>query len=270
MAIAAAIDQALIAEAARWGDYADDFYGVGQLYTPYDQLLDVRSDLLANWFPQRSQIVLDHFTARGLYPFMAAPGFEVNGTPQHGGLIAAGDLLGMAASSGTVYYTLDGNDPRLSGGTVNWSSAQEYDGTPVSLTESTLVRARALDSGQWSALNEAWFYLSTPVALHLAISGHGYLVLDQVQLGFGLDGRLGDDLWLIAADPATGRPLRFADHVRFDATETDVTLGRWPDGDPTAAGLFPMTEPTFAEANSGPVLGPAVISELHYHPAAVR
>ena len=108
--------------------------------------------------------------------------------------------------------------------------------------------------------------LKSTLAAGTTIGGHDYLVLDQMQLGFGLDGQLGGDLWLIAADPATGRPLRFADHVTFDATDPGVTLGRWPDGDPDQA-LFPMTEPTFGAANSGPVLGDVVISEIHYHPA---
>ena len=59
--------------------------------------------------------------------------------------------------------------------------------------------------------------------------------------------------------------MRFVDHVDFGATDPDRTLGRWPDADPSGR-LFPMTRPTFGQANSGPVAGAVVISELHYHP----
>jgi hypothetical protein len=93
-----------------------------------------------------------------------------------------------------------------------------------------------------------------------------YLVRDETEFGFGLDGQLGDDLWLIEADSATGRPVRFADHVEFDAAEPGVTFGRWHNADP-AGTLFPMTASTFGGPNSGPVQGDVIISEIHYHPA---
>ena len=44
--------------------------------------------------------------------------FTVNGAYQHGGEVQRGDLLTMAASGQTIYYTLDGTDPRLPGGDV--------------------------------------------------------------------------------------------------------------------------------------------------------
>ena len=76
----------------------------------------------------------------------------------------------------------------------------------------------------------------------------GFLVFDQRQMGFGFKGQQPDDAWLIAADP-TGRPLRFADQVVFDASPQNVSLGRWPDGQ---GPLLPMTRLTFGQRNSGP------------------
>ncbi len=52
--------------------------------------------------------------------FLGAPTFN-----QDGGLIAPGFELRMNATVGTIYYTLDGSDPRLSGGDVS-PAAIEY------------------------------------------------------------------------------------------------------------------------------------------------
>lgn len=52
-----------------------------------------------------------------------------------------------------VWFTTDGSDPRLSGGSIN-PSAIEYS-EPMTLTETTRIKARVLDGGVWSALNEA-------------------------------------------------------------------------------------------------------------------
>ncbi len=100
----------------------------------------------------------------------------------------------------------------------------------------------------------------------VTIGGHDYVTIDVTQIGLALDGQLGDELYLVASDPITGRPLRFVDHVTFAGTNPGMTLGRWPDGDPNQA-LFPMTQPTLGGVNSGPALGAVVISEIHYHPA---
>jgi hypothetical protein len=53
---------------------------------------------------------------------------------------------------GTIYYTLDGTDPRAVGGAT---AGTVYSG-PIALRESTRVKARA-KNGQWSALHEAVF-----------------------------------------------------------------------------------------------------------------
>jgi hypothetical protein len=87
-----------------------------------------------------------------------------------------------------------------------------------------------------------------------------YRVWDETQLGFGFRGQSSDDAWLIAAD-ANGRPVRFVDHVEFDAAMNGVTLGRWPNG---SGALFPQTANSLGRANSGPVPSSIVIAEVHY------
>ncbi len=56
-----------------------------------------------------------------------------------------------------IYYTLDGSDPRLSGGEIS-NRAQRYE-EPVTLSDTTHVKARALKEDRWSALSKAEFFV---------------------------------------------------------------------------------------------------------------
>ncbi|MBL9129437.1 MAG: lamin tail domain-containing protein [Verrucomicrobiales bacterium] len=98
----------------------------------------------------RSAVVLQQLRSDGLYPTVAAPQFN-----QDGGPIPAGFGLLLAPGTATIYFTLDGTDPRRPGGAVS-STARRYT-TPVSLAESATVKARVLDNGAWSALSSADF-----------------------------------------------------------------------------------------------------------------
>ncbi|MGB2820746.1 MAG: hypothetical protein WBF17_07185, partial [Phycisphaerae bacterium] len=53
------------------------------------------------------------------------------------------------------------------------------------------------------------------------------------------------------------------DYVDYDFTPADQSTGRWLNGE---GDLYPMVGPTPGGANSGPYIGPAVISEIHYNP----
>ena len=66
-----------------------------------------------------------------------------------------GTNLSISAAAGSIYYTLDGSDPRLPGGAVA-PGALAYAG-PLVVVAPTRVRARALDAATWSALNDATF-----------------------------------------------------------------------------------------------------------------
>ena len=82
------------------------------------------------------------------YPTVEPPTFQIRGADHHGGYVSTGDLLDMVKSApgGTVWYTLDGSDPRVPG-----SSA----GTPSGLT---LVAENAAKRAMVpaAALDDAW------------------------------------------------------------------------------------------------------------------
>jgi hypothetical protein len=107
MSRAAEIDLAIIAESARWGDTRNS-----GLSTRNGSWLRKVNEFRNDYFPFRTAIVLDQIKAQGWYPETEAPVF----VEQHGGAIASTPFtlnIDNPNGSGTIYYTLDGSEPRL-------------------------------------------------------------------------------------------------------------------------------------------------------------
>ena len=85
---------------------------------------------------------------------------------------------------------------------------------------------------------------------------------DPVAGGFALDSSRGEDVWLVAT-AADGSLQRFVDHASFGPALNGESFGRWPNGD---GPLYPMRDLTLGSENSGPRVGPIVISEVMYNP----
>lgn len=147
------IQQAIPAESARWGDARYD-----DPITP-DDWRQGRDAVLAQMEGNAARLV---FLLReaGYYPPVDPPAFN-----QQGGLAPAGFKLtmnlppicqGQAAGECTIYYTVDGSDPRSWGAGGIAPGALIYE-SPLVLTGATHIKARVLVGEQWSALNETTF-----------------------------------------------------------------------------------------------------------------
>ncbi len=103
---ASQIDQAIIAESARWGD--------AQGSTPFrrSHWMSATEDL-KRWIRSRRETVMSQLRARGWIPAVGAPEFQPNP-----GAVPLGTEIRFEASSGQIYYTLDGSDPRDPNGNV--------------------------------------------------------------------------------------------------------------------------------------------------------
>jgi hypothetical protein len=166
---------AINGEAARWGDnrtpdkdgntwatnvqYTTDhfFFANGPYQSRTDTMIDIFNRTSGSGVGKIDWLVnLD------------APNFN-----QYGGDISTPFNLTLANAngSGTIYYTLDGTDPRDAGGGLS-SSAIAYSGT-ISLTDSTRVRARIRDTAQsgtandWSAEVDKTFNKEQPLSLRI-------------------------------------------------------------------------------------------------------
>ncbi len=156
------IDVAVVAESARWGDYRRDMHsyqsGPYYLYTRNDYWVPERDDLIDDYFPHRNSVALSQFKSMGLYPNVEAPVFHIDGTYQHGGYVADRASLTMTTSAATIWYTLDGSDPRTPGSPG--STGEELVLVPEDAAKRVLVptsdigsawRTENFDDSAWTA-----------------------------------------------------------------------------------------------------------------------
>ena len=157
----AQIENSIIAESARWGDYRRDVHpyqtqGPFYLYTKDDYWVPQQNYMLNTYFPQRTAKFITQLRDAGIFPTTDAPAFFINGKSNFGSTISKGDKLTMSTTKGTVYYTLDGTDP------VDWSknttseSANIYS-QGITLSSSTYIKARTLYNGEWSATSSSFY-----------------------------------------------------------------------------------------------------------------
>jgi hypothetical protein len=145
------IDKAIVAESARWGDtrmktpygssidipsnpnnWDDIFYPApphgpwpNYYFTREDSWLKERDCVINHYIPDihntaNSYALIKLLRTKNLYPTLDAPVFNVNGSYKHGGYVSTSDTLTITDSCSTavIYYTLDGNDPRVPGEVV--------------------------------------------------------------------------------------------------------------------------------------------------------
>jgi hypothetical protein len=170
------IDRAIVGESARWGDAQRP----GNPLTRDNEWLTTINDLLNNYLPYRSDVILDQLRARSLFPSVSAPVLS-----QQGSNVQTGFSLVMSGFGGTVYYTTDGSDPRLIGGGIS-PSARIYRG-PLTIEQNTTLNSRVWNGLEWSPLNEAEFtviqtfteLLPTEIMYHP--SSHGLVDADEFE-----------------------------------------------------------------------------------------
>jgi hypothetical protein len=179
----AEIDAAMRCESARWGDNRAPARPSPLTNVPYTrgaEWLAEKSRMLDVIVPARNPLILNSLKSKtnALYPRVdpastASAIFHAPSYAQHGGRVPSGYELTITnpnGTLGTVYYTLDGSDPRMTGGELR-PSALTYTG-PVPLSGSMNVRSRVKDGNVWSAINEAAFSVGTvaPDSSNLTIS----------------------------------------------------------------------------------------------------
>lgn len=143
---------------ARWFSLSD---AAAPMYEQF-WIEPIDDSLYTSWRDARLQPALADYKAHGLwFDDLLAPAFS-----QHGGQVnAASDVrLSNPTSDPTfgamsIYFTMDGSDPRLPDGAVN-PTAMVADASALAFgAGETMLRARVHDagSGRWSPCNEAVF-----------------------------------------------------------------------------------------------------------------
>ncbi len=105
---AAEIEVAILAESARWGD--------ARRSDPFDQADWLSAvETTRRWIRGRREVLLQQLRARGWIPALEAPAFQ----PSGGETGPGSAVTFQSGSGGTVYYTLDGSDPRDPDGSIS-------------------------------------------------------------------------------------------------------------------------------------------------------
>ncbi len=165
-------------ESARWGDYRRKVHSYtstgptsdnSQTYTWNVTWRTEVNRLRNDYFPVRTSNLLGQLRTNGLYPTLNAPQFRDSATDALATsfTVPAGWLLKMSltapvpsgtTSAGTIWFTTDGNDPRVAYDTTGsrTATAQAYT-APVGINATTTVKARCLSGTTWSALMEQTF-----------------------------------------------------------------------------------------------------------------
>lgn len=148
------IEKAILCESARWGDYRRDVQprdNDNDLYTPEKYWVKTLDWLTKTYFPPRTALVVNQLRLSGLFPSLDAPVFS-----HDGGAVSGVTELKMTAKSGTIFYSVDGTDPRTSGGNIAPNGIFSYS-SPLKINGNGTVKARVKEGTVWSALTEATF-----------------------------------------------------------------------------------------------------------------
>jgi hypothetical protein len=149
----AEIDRAIVGESARWGDTRS-----ATPHTRQDWVV-IQEGILSQFIQPRSTFVLNWLKNAGLYPAVDASVFNINGSYQHGGHIISTDRFTMTAPTGTIYYTVDGSDPRVpgsGGGTASTSTLVPENASKRVLVPTATVSdawrgGQTFDDSAWTA-----------------------------------------------------------------------------------------------------------------------
>ncbi|MEM6395585.1 MAG: chitobiase/beta-hexosaminidase C-terminal domain-containing protein [Bacteroidota bacterium] len=145
------IRNAVVAESARWGDSLED----GETRTRNFHWQN-EVDRLNGLMDGNVEQFIDALIEEGYYPEIDPPLFISENTPLEVQEISV--PVGYAIQlvnpndSGEIYFTLDGNDPRLEGGAIA-SGAILYSNQEISITNATSLQARVKNGSIWSALH---------------------------------------------------------------------------------------------------------------------
>jgi hypothetical protein len=181
------IDLAIIAESARWGDAK-----TSDPRDRNDDWLPAVADLENNFFPARSDIVMSQLKAAGLYPSLNPTVVKESGLTLTGGRTVSGSVtvtLENPNGRGQIYYTIDGSDPRLTGGILSSKAVLAQNGSNLVITGSTIFRSRILDGQVWSALKEVDFSSANEDYSHLKVTEVHYHPADLILGTDTIDGK---------------------------------------------------------------------------------
>ena len=139
------IEDAVLGESARWGNAREELGAVTRTRenTFYPEVERVADRMRGNveWF-------LEELRREGYYPTLDPPQVTLLGR-------TTAEISNPNKDVGTIYYTVDGKDPRAPGGDVSPSARMGNAGQAIIFQDARALKARVKAEEEWSALWEA-------------------------------------------------------------------------------------------------------------------
>lgn len=184
----AEIETAIIAESARWGDRNG-----WTSFTKDDQWLPEINKLLDDFIPVRTNIVINQLKQAELYTSLVPPKVSKAGTAITAEKVAVSSAFDITFdntnANGSIYYTVDGTDPREIGGTVSSKAISIAKNGSISIASSTILKARIYNNGSWSALKQINFVKSVEDYSNLKVTELHYHPADYIVGTDTIDGK---------------------------------------------------------------------------------
>ena len=192
------IDMAIIAESARWGDAKR---GDGEPYTRNEHWLTEIERIRDLFIRFRTTVVIDQLMSAGLYKDLEAPDVKVSGEKVLKSTYPVTAPLSVSIENnndkGTIYYTLNGKDPRMVGGGIRPEALQSGSSVSFQISGSTVLKARIVYHQVCSALKEVTFVNQQ----------EDYDVLKVTELHYHPPD------WVIGTDTIPGSDLEFIEFI---------------------------------------------------------
>ncbi len=153
--LAQANEEAMAAETARWGS---------GWWERDDEWDTERARLMNDFFPYRTDSLMDQFVRAGWFP-VPAPELTL---PD--GLVPVGSTTTVQVPVGVdaeLWVRVDGGDPRLPGGELAAEAMGPARVQALTIDQSTLVRARLRQGAQWGPIVDAFFEVDQAPAIVL-------------------------------------------------------------------------------------------------------
>lgn len=185
---AAQIDKAIIGESARWGDTRTSIpYTKDNAWIP--ELNEVRNV----FFVKRPNIVIGQLRSEGLYSTIGPPEYYASDTLFN---VSEFDLKSNISikvenpnGEGEIYYTLNGQDPRLVGGFVSSDAKSITHGNSMDFNASAVIKSRIKSGDEWSALRIISLISTMDDLSNLKVTEIHYHPEDQIDGADTLDGK---------------------------------------------------------------------------------
>lgn len=149
------LDLAIIAESARWG------YEVSPTRNKLDDWIPAVDQVINDWMPYRTEIVINQFIDENLYPEIDPPFFVKDNQDIWEEKIVLSDgytfTLENRNQIGSIIYTTNGEDPRKVGGLIRETAIISNTTETIVAQPGYHIMARVKNGDTWSALHELVF-----------------------------------------------------------------------------------------------------------------